>query len=246
METSRPEQRTLNQSRIEEFHHDLFVETQIEHFNEICTPRLREDGVVVDMGGGCGFFAAALARSTGLATRVVDMDPASVAKARALGVDAQQGDALAPPKRGDESSVCFNLILHHLVGASGAQTHQLQRAALRAWQQTPCVLFVHEYIYESYLVRGLSGWAIYTITSSKLLSRLGQLVSRLVPSLRANTFGVGVRFRSADEWRRMFESEGWMVAATRRGEEERVSLARRLLLIKSCRRDSFLLTSERA
>lgn len=243
MSTTQPVQRILDQSRIQEFHHDLFVSTQIRHFNEICTPALRRDGVVVDIGGGCGYFASALEATTGLATRVIDSDPLSVAKAVELGVHAETGDALAPGIRGDESAVCFNLILHHLVGAGHAQTEALQRAALAPWKDRDAVVFVHEYIYESYLVNGFSGWAIYAITSSRLLSLLGAMVARVVPSLRANTFGVGVRFRPAQEWREMFEADGWRVVTVRRGHEERVSPARRLLLIKSCRRDSFLLTS---
>ena len=39
----------------------------------------------------------------------------------------------------------------------------------------------------------------------------------------------------------MFESFGFKVVDTKIGEEEYVSLPRRLLLIKNCRRDSFFL-----
>ena len=39
----------------------------------------------------------------------------------------------------------------------------------------------------------------------------------------------------------MFESLGFKVVGTKIGEEEFVSLPRRLLLIKNCRRDSFFL-----
>ena len=63
----------------------------------------------------------------------------------------------------------------------------------------------------------------------------------MVPSLRANTFGVGVRFRAADEWSKLFRQAGYEVVASQRGSDERVSLGRRMLLIKSCRRDSFVL-----
>jgi hypothetical protein len=56
-----------------------------------------------------------------------------------------------------------------------------------------------------------------------------------------NTFGVGVRFRSHDEWLEIFTALGLEVLGTVRGAEEVVSLPRRMLLIKSCRRDSFLL-----
>ena len=82
---------------------------------------------------------------------------------------------------------------------------------------------------------------IYAITRSRPLSALAAAVSRWVPSLRANTFGVGVRFRARSEWVRVFESVGYRVLASVRGPEETVSAARRLLLIRSCRRDSFVL-----
>lgn len=235
------DQRRLANEQIELFHHDLFVETQLQHFVEICQPRLAgRKGVVLDMGGGCGFFSAALALRTGLPCRVVDADPVSVGKARELGVDANVGNALAPLPAGDESAVCFNLILHHLVASTDDRTRKLQCAALSSWSGRDVLLFVNEYIYESH-VRNASGRLIFEITASRVLSAIGKLVSRAVPSLNANTFGVGVRFREAADWVRLFEDAGWQVVASKRGEEEFVSLPRRLLLIKSCRRDSFVL-----
>lgn len=241
------DQRRLAKEQIELFHHDLFVETQLEHFVEICQPQIEGCGkVVLDMGGGCGFFSAALTRRTGLRSRVIDADPESVAKAREIGVDARVGDALRPAPAGDEAVVCFNLILHHLVAASDARTKELQSAALAGWSNANAKLFVNEYIYESYIFKNASGRLIFEITSSRILSAMGRLVARFVPSLRANTFGVGVRFRAADEWARMFEQAGWKVIASKRGQEEKVSLPRRLLLIRSCRRDSFVLAPLRA
>lgn len=235
-------QRRLAKEQIELFHHDQFVETQIQHFVELCESQLcGPKGVVLDMGGGCGFFSAALTQRTGLRARVIDADPESVAKARDIGVDARVGDALRPLPAGDEAVVCFNLILHHLVAATDAMTKELQTAALAGWSSTDAKLFVNEYIYESYISNNASGRLIFEITSSRFLSAIGRFVSRFIPSLRANTFGVGVRFRSADEWVRMFDDAGWVVVARKRGKEELVSIPRRLLLIRSCRRDSFVL-----
>lgn len=241
------QQRRLGTEQIELFHHDLFVETQLQHFNQICLPELRGlYGVVLDVGGGCGFFASAVSRQTGLPSRVVDADPVSVGKAREFGVEAQLGDALRPSPCGDESVVCFNLILHHLVAATEARTRELQTAALRGWSQAGVLVFVNEYIYESFLARGLSGRLIFEITSSRLLSSIARWFSRMMTSLRANTFGVGVRFREADEWRELFSAAGYRVVSSERGAEEPVSLPRRLLMIRSCRRDSFLLAPLRA
>ncbi|HEV8693286.1 MAG TPA: hypothetical protein VGQ93_03730 [Lysobacter sp.] len=172
--------------------------------------------------------------------RVLDSDPGSIDVCRQNGLDARCDDALDPHIAGDEDIVCFNLILHHLVGNSEHATLDLQHRALKVWHGHVNAVFVDEYIYDSY-IGNLSGRLIYAITSSKLLSTIGRVVSRVVPSLRANTFDVGVRFRSHREWVGIFESLGFTVAGTVRGAEEFVSVPRRLLLIKSCRRDSFLL-----
>lgn len=236
-------QRVLAPTRIQEFHHDLFVDTQLQDFEAICTPRLPPGAVVVDMGGGCGFFAAALRQRSGFETRVVDADPTSLRRARELGVEAEPGDALAPAPRGDEDVVCFNLILHHLVGRGSLATRQLQLRALESWRTRGVRLFVHEYVYDSWLPGDASARFIHAVTSSRVLSRLAAIVARFIPALRANTFGVGVRFHGADAWLRLFQAAGWHVVASRRGEEEILSLARAVLLVKSCRRDSFVLST---
>lgn len=234
-------QRTLDQERIANFYHDLFVKAQVEDFKEICLPVINREEIVSDMGGGCGYFASAIARELRLPVRVVDMDPVSIDAASCSGLEAIRGDALEWAPIGDESVACFNLILHHLVGKGESATGALQMRALNRWKGSGVPLFVNEYIYDSF-IGNVAGALIYRITSSRFLSFVAERVAQLVPSLRANTFRVGVRFRSEMEWRNMFESQGWRVSNYSRGEEEGVSPARRLLLIKSCRRDSFVLT----
>jgi hypothetical protein len=235
-------QKTLSDTQVEAFYHDHFVASQVQHFTALLA---RAAGVVVDVGGGCGFFADALQRRTDWRVRVLDTDTVSVRTCQAKGVDATVGNALAPPIGGDEDVACFNLILHHLVGEDEAATRHLQQRALAVWRSPRRCIFVNEYIYDSYFGT-LSGRLIFEITRSRLLSALAKAVSRVVPSLRANTFGVGVRFRAYDEWVRLFASQGFRVAATMRGDEEHVSPARRLLMIRSCRRDSFLLEPDAA
>lgn len=235
-------QQTLSQNQIEAFYHDNFVESQVRDFIKLLGSSAdAAPGSVVDIGGGCGFFAKALQTSTPYKAPVLDTDLQSVEHCMREGIDAAQGDALNPAMSGDESVVCFNLILHHLVGKSEAVTSDLQRRALSAWHSRAPAIFVNEYIYESYVLDGFSGWLIYQITSNSALSKLGNLIAKILPSLKANTFGVGVRFRSHQEWKRMFESLGFNVVATVTGKQEGVSLPRRMLLIKNCRRDSFLL-----
>lgn len=232
-------QRILSAEQVEAFYHDEFVNDQVRDFAEMARTSAG-DGVVVDVGGGCGFFAGALQQRHGLRTRVIDLDPGSIEACERAGVEAMRGDALDPPVTGNERVACFNLILHHLVGGSESATRALQVKALRAWVGRAERVFVNEYIYQSN-VRNLSGRLIFEITSSKILSFAGRQVARIIPSFRANTFGVGVRFRAHDEWRKLFAEAGFRVADTRLGEAEHVSAPLRLLLIDTIRRDSFLL-----
>lgn len=233
-------QRTLSTDQTAAFYHDLFVEDQTSQFISL-TDGLTPSGVVVDVGGGCGFFARRLRHLSGRELRVIDMDSSSIDACRSAGLTAERGDALAPSVVGDEDVVCFNLILHHLVNSSESGTRELQLQALKAWLGHANHVFVNEYIYESF-VGNLSGWLIFQITSSKLLSSIGRVVARIVPSFRANTFGVGVRFRAHDEWRRLFAQAGYSVRQVALGQPEIVAPPLRLLLIRTIRRDSFLLT----
>lgn len=234
----------LAQHQIEAFYSDRLANDQVRHFLEIhekCPMALVH--VAVDVGGGCGHFARQLSEKTGFKTRVIDSDSQSIdACRREYGshVDAEVGDALDPPIHGDENLVCFNLILHHLVAKNEKSTRELQKMAIANWANKAKFIFVNEYIYDSYL-SGFSGRFIYEITKNPVLSTIGKLVSIVFPSLRANTFGVGVRFRSHDEWISLFEECGFKVVQVAHGRHERISLPRRLLLIKRKKRDSFLL-----
>jgi hypothetical protein len=177
---------------------------------------------------------------TGRKVRVIDTDFASIEACARAGVEAVCGDALSPELTGREGIATFNLILHHLVGRSERETLDLQRHALTVWRRQVRAVFVSEYIYESY-VGTISGWLIFQITRSRLLSWVARVISTIAPSLRANTFGVGVRFRDGCEWVRLFESAGYEVKSRIAGDQDSVSLARRMLLIKSTHIDSFLL-----
>src|SRR5688500_10314049 len=202
-EQSAEVQRRLGGERIAEFYHDNFVADQVRDFDELVIANGVPNGVVADVGGGCGYFARAVAHEFGVATRVLDSDPVSVAEARKLGVDAELFDALDARFAGDEAIVCFNLILHHLIGNPVSETRSLQRRALANWRDRGVRIFVNEYIYDSPVVRGASAWLIGVITANRPLSAIAGIAGRLFPSLRANTLGVGVRFRDGPDWRRL-------------------------------------------
>jgi hypothetical protein len=233
-------QNTLSSKQLEAFYHDEFVEDQTRDFLSLVGVAGGGNKVVADIGGGCGFFAKRICHLSGHKVRVIDMDAASVEACRGAGIEAVRGDALNPQIVGDENIVSFNLVLHHLVGASEQVTFELQRKALAVWRAHVSAVFVNEYIYESY-VGNLSGWLIFQITKSRVLSWIGRMASIVMPSLKANTFGVGVRFRAHQEWVRVFASAGYDVKARKLGEQEYISLPRRLLLIRRICRDSFLL-----
>ncbi len=234
----------LAQHQIEAFYSDRLANDQIVHFQKLVgSDLLSKIQVAVDVGGGCGHFARQLAEKTGLQTRVIDSDRQSIENCKKDYGDhlqAEVGDALKPQIHGDEDVVCFNLILHHLVGPTEGETRALQKQALIAWREQAKTIFINEYIYDSY-IKGFSGRMIYEVTRSPLLSAIGRFVSKFAPSLKANTFGTGVRFRAHDEWIELFEECGFRLIKSEHGRLERISLPRRILLIKRKKRDSFLI-----
>ena len=231
----------LSRESIQEFYHDAFVNDQVKSFDALITKGLQPAAGVADSGGGCGYFAKAIVALCAVHVRVLDTDSESVRICRENGIEAELSDALRIRVKGDEAAVCFNLILHHLVGKSEADTWAMQTQALRAWCVQKPIIFVNEYIYESWLVPGISGRLIWMVTSNSALSLIGRWVANVFPSLKANTFGVGVRFRSSGEWVKLFSAAGIDVVGYQQGSDEAVSMARRLLLIKQCRRDSYAL-----
>jgi hypothetical protein len=232
-------QRKLDITQIDAFKHDEFVEDQVRDFSNLALAGVGE-GVIVDVGGGVGYFALSLATRLKCPVWMIDADPGSVEDARRHGVNAEVGDALAPTIRGDGDVVCFNLILHHLIDSNEAGTRALEVKALNVWRGKAQAVFVNEYIYRSF-VGTASGALIYAITSNAFLSAILKYVGKIIPAFRANTFGVGVRFRAREEWVTLFAEAGYRVVNTQIGAPQPVSLPWRGLLIKTIRRDRFLL-----
>lgn len=237
-------QRLLDKARVAAFHHDDFVTTQVGDFAEMMGDSVGPDARIVDIGGGVGRFASALAARFGCTARLVDVDAESVRQACLRGVDAELGDALTTRAADGAHVATLNLILHHLVGSGSAATKALQQQALVNLRNKdgPARLFVNEYIYESFAVEGYGAAMIYGVTSSRVLSGIAGTIAAVVPSLRANTFGIGVRFRSRAGWAGIFARAGWRIVREKRGPAETISLPRRLAFaLRSIRRDSFVL-----
>jgi hypothetical protein len=243
MEGIKMEQLKLKNHQVQKFYTDIFAEQQVEHFMKVLINKKTIKRLVVDVGGGQGYFAKLLNSKTRDPIRVIDCDEDSIERVLMMGneyIIGVLGDALNPKIHGDESIICFNLILHHIIGDNEKKTRELQKKALSVWTESAEFIFVNEYIYNSF-VGNSSGRLIYEITKNKFFSWFGKIVGKVVPSLNANTFGVGVRFRSNIEWVNLFEEIGYSVISNIHGDPEYVSLPRRILLISQIRRDSFLL-----
>ena len=135
----------MSQDQITAFYHDFFVENKVDDLMAFSglsvTPSLDN---IVDIGGGCGFFAKALQNRIHQKVRVLDSDSQSTDFCKQEGIEATYGDALKPTIVGDEAIVCFNLILHHLVGRSDHETYKMQGHALSVWHSTVHAIFVNE------------------------------------------------------------------------------------------------------
>jgi len=86
-------QRTLSIEQIEAFYHSEFVDDQVRDFMEL-TRETPDRSLVVDVGGGCGFFAKKLSEKAALKVCVIDSDTKSIDTCFAAGIDARLDDAL--------------------------------------------------------------------------------------------------------------------------------------------------------
>ena len=112
-------QKTLNAAQLSEFYIKVFVDDQVRDFKDFFSDAINPiNGVIVDVGGGEGYFASAIKSDSSSLVRVVEMDPVALESCKKPGIEAEVGDATNYAPKGDESIVCFNLILHHLVANS--------------------------------------------------------------------------------------------------------------------------------
>ena len=108
-------QKTVSQDQMTAYYHDQFVENQVEDFIALSGFSVNAPlENIVDMGGGCGFFAKTLQKRIDQKVRVLDSDSQSIDFCKQEGIEATYRDALKPTVVGDEKLVCFNLILHSL------------------------------------------------------------------------------------------------------------------------------------
>ena len=248
------EQRVLPQMAIDAFDTPEGTAEQLQHFKTVLGYARESVFSLLDIGGGTGFFATAVRKEfPRAAITILDLDESSVRKGRESGLNALQGSIIDPPAeiRGEQFDVVsFNLMLHHIIGDDEPSTYDLQRRALeqgRRLMTKEGKMFVHEICYEGRLLRDLSARLIYQITSSRFIGVAIRVIGKAIPSLNANTAGIGVRFRPSHQWMTLASKTGLILAKACKGEPERHSWIRRVcLLIQEVRRHSWLMSSAQA
>ncbi len=92
--------------------------------------------------------------------------------------------------------ICFNWLLHHLIGYSYPETRSNMLTAIKAvlpLLSSQGRISIFENMYNGLIFDGLPSKLIFTLTSSKI-------IAGLIKKMGANTAGVGVCFLSQQQW----------------------------------------------
>lgn len=157
------------------------------------------DFTFLDVGGGNGLFADRLLsnypKSRGT---VLDNSELLLAKNKSNSRKSLICDSVEHLAQldGKYDLICFNWLLHHLVGNSYSETRQNMSAALEA--VIPLLtprgrVSIFENMYNGLIFDGLPSHLIFTLTSN-------QAIAGLTKKMGANTAGVGVCFLSHNQW----------------------------------------------
>lgn len=192
--------KTLDAAQLEAFDTEYVTEPRWLLFKSHLDRHFPEgDFSFLDVGGGNGVFADRLlagypaARGT-----VLDSAPSLLARNTPHERKTLQAQSAANLSHLEErfDLVCFNWVLHHLIGNSRKESIDHVRATLMSavGLLTPrgCIA-VFENFYQGYLVDDLPGSLIFNLTSSKALARVTK-------AMGANTAGLGVCFQSKRGW----------------------------------------------
>jgi SAM-dependent methyltransferase len=166
---------------------------------------------MLDIGGGNGMFADRMLEAFDELSVVVLEPAANLAEANTVRQRKHVvvgGTADLDGLDGTFDLICFNWVLHHLVGSDAKTTDRLVADAFieAAARLSPTGnILVIENDYRGAVADDLPGRLIFELTSSKALTTI-------TTRLGANTAGVGVRFRSNAAWRSTFLDHGLLVA----------------------------------
>lgn len=163
---------------------------------------------ILDMGGGNGAFSDSLLEGLPHA-RVTNLDVSGLLIARNRShprkrlVVGSIEDADQLLEGWSFDLICFNWVLHHLVGDSyqATRANVIQALRLSASLLKPGgMICIAETRFQGWLWS--PGWLVYQIT------RVRQPAFVALASRYFNTAGVGVCFRSEDEWSDLFADAG--------------------------------------
>jgi hypothetical protein len=198
---------------------------------------------LLDVGGGAGYFAVRV-RDTypQWNVHVSDISDVLLSYAKSKGLTVIKSSILDDvPDRwvGAFDVVSVNWVLHHLVGSGHSQTNTNVIRALsniRKFVAPTGLVSVFEDNYVGHLFHDSPGRLIYELTSRRS-------IARPVRWLGANTAGVGVRFRSASAWQRIFQSAGLIVRSVRFDGDLGIGQGKKMLLnIKEANCSHFFLS----
>ena len=229
------EQRILKRKALDAFDTNEGVAEQIAHF-KLCYEYNRDSKfTLLDIGGGGGYFISALQREyPNMRATILDLDNLAIEKAASNGLNGIVGSVLNPPSQLTSQKfdvICFNLVLHHIIATKDSDTRKLQSLALfnaRAISSVGGSIFIHEICYEGRFFSGSSSAIIFHILTNALLSKMTLFISKYVPSLKANTLGVGVRYRAYDAWVKLIKLSGYNIAQECKSGKEGHSFVRRV------------------
>lgn len=153
----------------------------------------------LDVGGGNGVFADRLleyypkSKGTVLDNAQVLLDKNQINPRKTIVCDSVENLNSIEIKY---DLICFNWLLHHLVGNSYSETRKNMSTAINAVIPllTPYGrVSIFENMYNGLAIDGLPSKIIFTLTSSKA-------IAGVIKKMGANTAGVGVCFLSQKQW----------------------------------------------
>jgi O-methyltransferase domain len=157
------------------------------------------DFTFLDVGGGNGVFADLLlnyypkSKGTVLDNAQVLLDKNQINPRKTIICDSVENLNSIETKY---DLICFNWLLHHLVGNSYSETRRNMATAINA--VIPLLsphgkVSIFENMYNGLAIDGLPSRIIFTLTSSKA-------IAGIIKKMGANTAGVGVCFLSQQQW----------------------------------------------
>jgi 2-polyprenyl-3-methyl-5-hydroxy-6-metoxy-1,4-benzoquinol methylase len=199
--------------------------------------RKLEEGMFVDVGGGCGTFCN-LVKERYPHMSVTIIDPSSKSLDQPMNHDIKKIKGMLPRELNTDDSydlIHVKEVLHHVVGSSTGESRELvvdSLQSLRDRLEPYGYLIIHELYYESYLDPKLSRDMIFRALSLQNRLRIRIPQQHFVLDLQ-------VCFYTREELRSLLEEAGLSVVDYKETHWDRTAL-HRLALIKDLGRMLFI------